>query len=139
MVVARKEIRLETKGENDVIDITAEVQKGVAESGLSAGVVTVFIPGSTAAVTTLEFEPGISKDFPAMLGRVAPGDIEYEHQKTWNDGNGRSHVKAGLVGPSVTIPFTRGMLELGRWQQVVLVELDVRPRTRKVILQTLGE
>jgi secondary thiamine-phosphate synthase enzyme len=111
----------------------------VREANLTRGVVTVFVSGSTAAVTTIEYEPGLVKDFPDMLERVAPNDLAYEHHKTWNDDNGRSHVKASLVGPSLTIPIVDGRLTLGTWQQVVLVELDTRPRTRKIVVQAMGE
>ncbi len=139
MPVLTKRVELNTKEENDVVDITGEVQAAVEESGLGAGVVTVFVPGSTAAVTTIEFEPGLAKDFPDMLDRMAPKDIEYEHQKAWQDDNGRSHVKASLVGPSLSVPFVDGVLTLGTWQQIVFVELDIRPRRREVVVQVLGE
>ncbi len=139
MPVFTKRVELNTKAENDVVDITGEVQGAVEESGLDAGVTTVFVPGSTAAVTTIEFEPGLAKDFPDMLGRVAPKDIEYEHQKAWQDDNGRSHVKASLVGPSLSVPFADGVLTLGTWQQIVFVELDIRPRRREVVVQVIGE
>lgn len=139
MTVFTKRIQLPTEAENDLLDITGEVQQAVEESGLGAGVATVFVPGSTAAVTTIEFEPGLAKDFPAMLERVAPRDIDYEHQKAWHDGNGRSHVKASLVGPSLSVPFEGGVLTLGTWQQIVLVELDVKPRHRKLVVQVMGE
>jgi secondary thiamine-phosphate synthase enzyme len=122
-----------------MVDITGEVQQAVEESGLNAGVATVFVPGSTAAITTIEFEPGLAKDFPGMLERVAPKDIEYEHQKAWHDDNGRSHVKASLVGPSLSIPFEGGVLTLGTWQQIVFVEFDIRPRRREIIVQVVGE
>jgi secondary thiamine-phosphate synthase enzyme len=134
-----KKLHFASKGENDVIDLTKEVQQAVAESGLSIGNATVFVSGSTAAVTTLEYEPGLTKDFPAMLERISPKDVKYEHQKTWNDDNGRSHVKAALVGPSLTVPFSEGRLMVGTWQQIVLVELDTRPRERTVVVQILGE
>jgi len=139
MAVVTKELDVASRGENDVVDLTGDVRKAVRESGLESGVVTVFVSGSTAAVTTLEFEPGLVKDFPEMLERVSPRDREYEHQKTWNDGNGHSHVKAALVGPSLAVPFVKGDLAVGTWQQVVLVELDIRPRRRKVIVQIVGE
>jgi secondary thiamine-phosphate synthase enzyme len=139
MVVVTKELRIESRGENDVIDVTEEVQKAVREARLVSGLVTVFVPGSTAAVTTIEFEPGLVEDFPQMLERIAPKTREYEHQKTWNDYNGHSHVKAALVGPSLTVPFMDGSLVLGTWQQIVLLELDIRPRARRVVLQILGE
>ncbi len=139
MPVYTKRVELNTRAENDVADITGEVQRAVEESGLYAGVATVFVPGSTAAVTTIEYEPGLAKDFPEMLGRLAPKDIEYEHQKAWHDDNGRSHVKASLVGPGISVPFDEGTLTLGTWQQIVFVELDVRPRRREIVVQVMGE
>jgi secondary thiamine-phosphate synthase enzyme len=137
--VITRRLSLSTEGEDDVIDITGEVQRVVDESGVDDGVTVVFVPGSTAVVTTIEYEPGLAKDFPDMLARVAPQDIEYEHQKAWHDGNGRSHVKASLVGPSLAVPFEDGSLTLGTWQQIVLVELDTRPRQREVVVQVMGE
>jgi len=139
MPVLTRRIELRSEAENDILDITGPVQQAVEESGFDAGVATVFVPGSTAAVTTIELEPGLAKDFPAMLERVAPADIDYEHQKAWHDGNGRSHVKASLVGPSLSVPFERGVLTLGTWQQIVFVELDIRPRRREVVVQVMGE
>jgi len=139
MPILTKRIGLRTEAEDDILDITGEVQDAVEESGIVAGVATVFVPGSTAAVTTIEFEPGLAKDFPAMLERVAPKDINYEHQKAWHDDNGRSHVKASLVGPSLSVPFEGGVLTLGTWQQIVFVELDIRPRRREVVVQVMGE
>ncbi len=137
--VFTKRLELSTRAENDVADITADVQQAVEESGLNAGVATVFIPGSTAAVTTIEYEPGLAKDFPDMLERLAPKGIDYEHQKAWHDDNGRSHIKASLVGPSLSVPFEEGVLTLGTWQQIVFVELDIRPRRREVVIQVMGE
>lgn len=139
MSVITRRLHLQSRRENDIEDLTESVQKCVGETGLSNGVVTVFASGSTCAVTTMEFEPGLLKDFPSMLGRVAPESNPYEHQKTWHDNNGHSHVKASLVGPSLTVPFVDGRLVLGRWQQIVFVELDVRPRTREIVLQVIGE
>jgi len=139
MPVFTKHLELSTEAENDVVDITGLVQQAVEEGGLDTGVATIFVPGSTAAVTTIEFEPGLAKDFPGMLERVAPRDIDYEHQKAWHDDNGRSHVKASLVGPSLSVPFEGGVLTLGTWQQIVFVELDIRPRRREVIVQVMGE
>jgi len=139
MPVFTKRLELRTEAENDIVDITGEVQQAVEESGFDTGVATVFVPGSTAAVTTIEFEPGLAKDFPGMLERVAPRDVDYEHQKAWHDGNGRSHVKASLVGPSLSVPFEGGVLTLGTWQQIVLLELDIRPRRREVVVQVMGE
>ena len=138
--VVSKSVEVRSRGENDVLDITREVNQAVAASKLSEGVATVFVVGSTAAITTMEFEPGLVKDFPAALERAAPkSGVEYEHQRRWHDGNGHSHVKASLVGPSLSIPLVGGELVLGEWQQVVLVEFDIRPRARKVVVQILGE
>jgi secondary thiamine-phosphate synthase enzyme len=136
--IVAKSFEVETESEGQMVDITADVRK--AAEDISDGLVTIFVVGSTAAVTTIEYEPGLVKDFPAMLERVAPKKgVEYEHQKTWQDGNGHSHVKASLVGPSISIPLVDGALVLGEWQQVVLVELDVRPRTRRIVVQAIGE
>jgi secondary thiamine-phosphate synthase enzyme len=139
MAIVTKNIQIKSRGEDDVIDITEPTLKAIKESNLKNGIVTVFVSGSTAAVTTIEYEPGLRNDFPKMLDRIIPRDIEYEHDKTWNDGNGHSHVRASLVGPSLTIPFKDGTLLLGTWQQVVLLEMDTRQRERQVILQIIGE
>ena len=139
MTVITKTAQIETRGENDVINITGQTSKALEESKLEDGIVTVFISGSTAAITTIEYEPGLIQDFPRMLSRIVPKDIEYQHDNTWHDGNGHSHVKASLIGPSMTIPFKDGNLMLGTWQQIVLLETDTRPRERKIILQIIGE
>ena len=138
-MIVSKNIKIKSKSENDMIDITEETANIVKKSGVKNGNVTIFVSGSTAALTTIEYEPGLRKDFPEMLSRIAPNDIEYGHEQMWHDGNGRSHVKASLVGPSLTIPFTDGQLLLGTWQQIVFVELDIRSRTRNLILQIIGE
>lgn len=122
-----------------MIDITRSISKAVEDSKIKHGIVTVFIAGSTAAVTTIEYEPGLKIDFPNMLSRIAPKNLEYEHDKTWHDGNGHSHIRASLVGPSLTIPFKDGRLLLGTWQQIVILEMDIRQRERKFILQIMGE
>jgi len=137
--VVTKNFQIKSKSENDIIDITDQVSKIVKESKIENGVVIVFVVGSTAAITTIEYEPGLQKDFPDMLSRLVPRDIEYAHDNTWHDGNGHSHVRASLIGPSVTIPFIEGHLAIGTWQQIVLVEIDTRPRERKIILQVMGE
>ncbi|MDG6914481.1 MAG: YjbQ family protein [Nitrososphaerota archaeon] len=137
--VVTQGFEVRTSREGEVLDLTERVAEAVAGSGLSDGLATVFVIGSTAAVTTMEFEPGLVEDFPAMLERAAPrAGVEYRHEKRWHDGNGHSHVRASLVGPSLSIPFVGGALSLGEWQQVVLVEFDARPRTRKVVVQLLG-
>ena len=139
MNVVTKELNLHTKCELNMVNITDKVAGAVRASGLRNGVVTVFIPGSTAGVTTIEYEPGLLKDFPEMLERIAPKDMPYDHEKMWHDGNGHSHVRAALLGPSLTVPFNDGRLVLGTWQQVVFVELDIHSRSRNIILQIIGE
>jgi secondary thiamine-phosphate synthase enzyme len=139
MTIVTKTIRVKSKGENDMIDIAKQTSKLLEESKLDEGIVTVFVSGSTAAVSTIEYEPGLNDDFPEMLSRVTPKDIEYKHDKTWHDENGHSHVRASLIGPSLTIPFKDGNLMLGTWQQIVLFEMDTRQRTREIIVQLFGE
>jgi len=139
MVVITKQIKISSKSENDIVDITEQVANAISESGISNGTITVFVSGSTGAITTIEYEPGLINDFPEMLSRIAPDDINYEHEQRWHDGNGRSHVKASLVGPSLTVPFKDGQLLLGTWQQIVFLELDTRARTRNLVLQIIGE
>ena len=139
MEVVTKEIRIKTKGENDMIDLSADVERAIEESGLGDGIVTVFVPGSTGAVTTIEYEPGLRKDFPDMLERVVPKGIRYEHENAWHDHNGHSHVRAALVGPSLTVPFKDKGLILGTWQQIVFIECDIHGRSRRLVLQILGK
>jgi secondary thiamine-phosphate synthase enzyme len=139
MKVITKRVRIKLSRENDIVNITGQASEAIEESKLKNGIVTVFVAGSTAALTTIEYEPGLRHDFPEMLSRIAPKDILYHHDKTWHDGNGHSHVRASLVGPSLTIPFSNGDLILGTWQQIVLLEMDTRPRERDIILQILGE
>ena len=139
MRISTKNILLRTKGENDVIDISEKTIEAVNESRIENGLITIFVGGSTAAITTIEFEPGLRNDFPNMLARIAPKDIEYHHDKTWRDGNGHSHVRASLIGPSLTIPIIGGRLMTGRWQQIILLEMDIQGRDRNIIFQILGE
>ncbi len=139
MAVIAEYFQIKSSGENDIIDITERTSKAIKDAKLENGIVTVFVVGSTAAITTIEYESGLREDFPKMLSRVAPKDIEYKHDNTWHDGNGHSHVRSSLIGPSITIPFIGGRLTLGTWQQIVLIEMDTRPRERKIILQIVGE
>lgn len=139
MKVLSDTIQLHSEGEGDIIDLTTQLSNIVKDSEIKNGTVTIFVSGSTAAVTTIEYEPGLVHDFPEMLSRIAPRDIEYKHDNTWHDGNGHSHVRSSLIGPSITIPIVQGKLTLGTWQQVVLLEMDTRSRTRTVILQIMGE
>jgi secondary thiamine-phosphate synthase enzyme len=130
---------IDTKGENHIVDITGQVAEAIAGSGIWEGMALVFVAGSTAAITTLEFEPGLLEDLPAALERIAPAQGEYQHHLGWRDGNGHSHVRAALLGPGLTVPVNVGKPLLGTWQQIVLVELDVRPRERTVHVQVMGE
>ena len=134
-----KQISLNTEGEGDFIDITGIVSEAVNESGLSNGLATVFVPGATGALTTIEYEPGLLIDLPTILERIAPKNLNYEHERRWHDGNGHSHIRASLIGPSITIPIINGKLTLGTWQQIVFLELDVRRRKRRLIMQIIGE
>jgi secondary thiamine-phosphate synthase enzyme len=139
MSVITKVITVSSNGENDMIDITRQTDESIKASGLQDGIVTIFVSGSTASITTIEYELGLKKDFPKMLARIAPSEIEYEHDNTWHDGNGHSHVRASLIGPSLTVPFKNKSLMLGTWQQIILLEMDTRPRERKIVLQIIGE
>jgi len=128
-----------TTGQGDAHDLTSSVADAIVDSGLASGLVTVFVVGSTAAITTIEFEPGAVADLNRLLEAIAPRRGEYRHHVRWGDDNGSSHVRAALLGPSVTVPFTAGRLALGTWQQVMLLELDTRPRRREVVIQMIGE
>jgi len=139
MSVISSGFEINTRGEGDVLDITGNVAELVLASGLEKGTVTVFVPGSTAAVTTIEFEPGLVEDTDELFERIAPSEREYHHNKRWHDGNGHSHVRAALLGPSLVVPFSDGKLLLGVWQQIVLIEFDIRPRSRNIICQIIGE
>ena len=139
MVIVTKTIQIKSKGENDMIDITEYASKVIKESGIKNGNLTLFVSGSTAALTTIEYEPGLTQDFPKMLERIAPRNIDYGHERMRYDGNGHSHVKASLVGPSLTIPFSNRKLLLGTWQQIVMLELDIRKRERNLVVQIMGE
>jgi secondary thiamine-phosphate synthase enzyme len=139
MKVITKIVQLKSSKENDIIDFTEKTSEALKESKLENGIVTAFVSGSTSAITTIEFEPGLRYDFPKMLSRIIPKDIQYHHDDTWNDGNGHSHVRASLIGPSLSIPFSNGRLILGTWQQIAMLELDTRQRERVITLQILGE
>jgi len=134
-----KELQFSTKGENDMKDITEDIQQVISESDLTDGIACVFVPGSTGTLTTIEYEPGLQQDFPETMNEIAPKNKYYAHHETWHDDNGRSHVKASLMGPSITIPFHQNKLIHGTWQQVVFIDFDTRPRDRRVIVQLIGE
>jgi len=139
MTVLTKEITLQSKGNCDIINITSQVAKNVEEAGVNNGIVTLFIVGSTAGITTIEHEPNLVSDFKNMWDRMVPQNIPYEHNRTWGDGNGHSHVRASLLGASLIIPFLNKKLILGTWQQIVFVDFDNHPRRREIVLQLLGE
>jgi secondary thiamine-phosphate synthase enzyme len=130
---------LKTKGDGEIIDITPKVQKQLTESGISGGIVTVFVEHSTCGITTVEYEPGLIEDLGKLWERIAPKNIPYAHDAHWGDGNGYAHVRASLLGASLTVPFTDKKLALGTWQQIILVDFDNRPRTRTVVVQVMGE
>ena len=137
MVISKK-LLFQTRGDGDTIDITAAVSKAVGESGARDGVVTLFVVGSTAGLTTIEYEPGAVADLRRAFDVVAPQNVDYEHQRRWGDDNGHSHIRAALLGPSLSVPFNAGRLALGTWQQVVLIDFDTRPRDRTVVAQIIG-
>jgi len=128
-----------TRGQGDAHDLTDRVTAALAESRLTAGLLTVFVVGSTAAVTTIEFEPGAVADLNRLFDALAPRDADYRHHLRWGDDNGSSHVRAALLGPSLTVPFADGKLTLGTWQQIMLLEMDTRPRRREIVVQLVGE
>ncbi|BAT71086.1 conserved hypothetical protein [Thermosulfidibacter takaii ABI70S6] len=138
-MVRHYEINLKTKGTNHVIDITPHITEKVQHSGISNGIGCVIIPGSTGAITTIEYEPGVINDLIRAIERMAPRNIPYEHDKAWHDGNGFSHVRSALIGTSFSFPIQNGRPVLGTWQQIVFIECDNRPRNRRLILTVVGE
>ncbi len=130
---------VQTQGNDDMLDITGQVEQALLQSGLLNGIATVFVVGSTVAVTTIEYEPGLQQDMARVMERIAPRDEFYAHEARWRDDNGHSHIRASILGPSLTVPFVNGQLVIGTWQQIVLVDFDTRPRTRTVHVQIIGE
>jgi secondary thiamine-phosphate synthase enzyme len=130
--------QVDTKGQGDVLDLTAFIARALHASALTSGLATIAVIGSTAGITTIEFEPGAVADLNAVWEQLAPRDGQYEHHRRWGDDNGSSHVRAAMLGPSVSIPFEAKRLLVGTWQQVVLMEFDTRPRTREVVVQLIG-
>jgi secondary thiamine-phosphate synthase enzyme len=140
MSVSRHSIERATRGNGDILDLTDDLQRAVGESGVVTGHATLMVVGSTAALTTIEYEPGlVNHDIVAALERIAPEDGRYRHEETWHDDNGHSHVRAALIGPSLALPVVDGAIPLGTWQQVVLIDLDTRPRDRTVVLSITGD
>ena len=136
--IVTEQVQLATRGEDDIVDLTPQLQALVRKHALSDGQVLVFVSGSTAGITTVEYEPGLIEDLPQAFERIAPRNARYAHHERWHDGNGHSHVRASLLGPSLTVPVSEGRLLLGTWQQVVLVDFDNRPRERQVVVQLQG-
>ena len=139
MKIKSYKIKLKTKGFCDIHNLTEETEEKIAASGIQNGQVTVFVPGSTAGVTTVEYEPGLVKDLEELFEKLVPKNKYYHHKEAWHDGNGFAHVRASLLKPSLTVPVIEGKPALGTWQQVVLIDFDNRPRTREVVLQIIGE
>ncbi|MFC1508309.1 secondary thiamine-phosphate synthase enzyme YjbQ [Candidatus Omnitrophota bacterium] len=139
MTVITNHIELSTRGNAEIVDITPDIEQALDTSGLSDGVLTVFVSGATGGLTTIEYEPGLVRDLNELWDRIIPSNKTYHHDRAWGDGNGHSHVRASLLGPSLTIPFCSGTLTLGTWQQVIFIDFDVRPRTRRIVLQFMGE
>jgi secondary thiamine-phosphate synthase enzyme len=138
-MVFQKEIHLDTSGHSDMHDITGQVGQVVEESGARAGIAQLFNLGSTAALGTIEFEPGLAEDLPDMLDKLIPPSRNYGHERAWHDGNGHSHLQATLLGPSLTVPFREGRLVLGTWQQIFCLECDIKPRRRTILVTVIGE
>lgn len=138
-MIETRYIEFNTKGDADVVDITPMIASAVQSSGLTDGIAVVFVPGATGAVTTIEHEPGLISDMRRVLNRIAPENEEYEHNRRWGDNNGHSHIRASLLGPSITVPVVNGALLLGRWQQIVFIDMDNRPRRRRLVLQIMVE
>jgi len=139
MSVQHEELHIPTRGEGEMHDLTGRVAELVRKAGVTEGVALVFVPGSTAGITTIEYEPGLLEDFPSAMERIAPRDLDYAHDRTWHDGNGHAHVRASLLGPSLTVPIAGGKLLLGTWQQIALVDFDNRSRQRRVVVTVMGE
>jgi secondary thiamine-phosphate synthase enzyme len=138
-MVTTDKISLSTRGHCDIIDITPQVEQQLAKAKVDSGTVTIFVTGSTAGVTTIEYESGLISDFKEMWQRLVPENIHYAHDRAWGDGNGYSHIRASLLGASLVIPFSHKRLALGTWQQIVLIDFDNRPRSRQVVVQVMGE
>ena len=139
MTVKATSISLRTQGNADIHDITNQIANAVSKSGLTAGLATFFCPSSTSGLTTIEYESGALSDLRRLFDEIIPADREYAHNERWHDGNGHSHVRAALLGPSITIPFIDSQLTLGTWQQVIYVDFDNRPRQRELVVQLIGE
>jgi len=138
-MVITQELNLHSEADCDVQDVTPQVEQAVRDAGLQAGTVTIFCPGSTGGLTTIEYESGVITDLQQVMEEIAPRDRDYRHHPRWRDDNGSAHIRAALLGPSLTVPFVEGRLTLGTWQQIVFINFDTQPRSRKLVLQMMGE
>ena len=138
-MVITKELHLQTQGHTDIQDVTSQVATIVRESGLRSGIVTVFCPGSTGGLTTIEYESGVVADLRQILDEIVPLGRDYQHHRRWGDDNGSAHIRSALISPCLTVPFVDGNLTLGTWQQIVFLDFDTRPRSRRLVVQVMGE
>lgn len=139
MPVVTKKIKINTKGNTDIINITESVSDALSKSGLNNGLVAVFVPGSTGGITAVEYEPGLIQDLKTYFEKIAPQSGEYQHNIRWHDGNGYAHVRASFLGPGISVPFIDSKMQLGAWQQIVFIDFDNRPRSRELIIQIIGD
>ena len=139
MDVITKSLEFNTRGNAQSIDITSNLNESLGETGLQDGVLTVFVPGATGALTTVEYEPGLVQDLENLWEKIIPSSANYNHNLTWGDGNGHSHLRASLLGPSLSIPFCSGKFTLGTWQQIIFIDFDIHSRSRRLVLQFMGE
>ncbi|MBN2226061.1 MAG: YjbQ family protein [candidate division Zixibacteria bacterium] len=138
-MIKTDELQFKTKGNGHIINLTDEIARKINASGMVSGIVTVFTPSATSGLTTIEFEPGLLQDLPEFFEKILPSDVPYHHDMTWHDGNGFSHMRSALIGPDITVPFVNGQLQLGTWQNIVFLDFDNRARSRRVVLQIIGE
>ena len=138
-MIVQNKIELNTKGFNDIVDITSRIQDNITDSKIKDGYILVFVPGTTGGITTIEYEPGLLQDLPEMFEKIAPMNKSYFHDKTWHDGNGYAHLRSALIGPDITIPIQDNKMVLGTWQQIVFIDFDNRPRQRYLHIQICGE
>ncbi len=138
-MIKTEEIKFESQGDGEIFDLTGQIAEKIKSSGLNSGTVTVFTPSATSAITTIEYEPGLLQDLPEFFQKIIPAEVSYKHDETWHDGNGYAHLRAALIGPDITVPIVEGKMTLGTWQQIVFLDFDNRARSRKVIVQIIGE
>ncbi len=138
-MVKTEEIKFNSKGYCHIVDITGQVAEKIKSSGINSGTVTIFTPSATTGLTTIEYEPGLLQDMPEFMEKILPSDVPYKHDETWHDGNGFSHMRAALIGPDITVPFSDGRMHLGTWQQIVFMDFDNHNRSRRLVLQIMGE